>query len=1270
METWKWVIPVLCVMAEFASCGNDKAQANGYDAAWKDAWIQHARQVLGSGPKTSGFVLQIGDSITHDSAYSEWPRAGAGRTAEDSAFCAWAHASDFSSSPNDASNKNGFYLAVANTASGYRGMTASRGMTTREFINGDGNSGPAMPAESNPGTARSLVSNAVYTGNLNDETVASAFSDAQSAVLMLGTNDIYAGETAAQFAAHLGALMDLLESKNIICVISTIPPIYDTALNNRVLDYNTQIRALAQNRSLALIDFHAEILARRPGTSWNGTLMVANDVHPSVSAGGYNASSDAYADGGDSAAHRTGNACSNVGYLLRSWLTVQKLKDVRDLVINAIPAVRLSVSAASVNENAGSLTLNAVLEFASARTISVNVATSSGSASSGVDFQGINTTLTFSPGVTSKTVTIPVTNDTLDEASETFTLNLSNAVNATLGSPSAATITIQDDDPAPSVRFEGGLYVISESTANESLAVLLSAPSGLAVSVSYTTNAGTANGGDYSSRSGTLSFQPGETRKTIDVPILNDALDEDEESFSVSLTNPVHATMGSPATATVFIQDNDAEPAVSVEAPSYLFSEASGQAQMDLILNAPSGREVTSSFETAEGTAGPGDYVSQSGSVTFQPGETRKTVSIQLINDALNEENETFAIEVLSASHAVLGAATRTTVTITDNDPPPSVTFKTGASSISESGAAAVVEMVLNTASGRAVSVTCSASNGSAEADDYTGFSKTVTFPPGQTTQTIELALVNDVFDEGDETVELKLSNPQFATLGLVATHVVTIEDDDTARVQFSERDISVSEAAGTVNVQMKLSTISSSAIQATVSVTGGTAKGDADFTLSGPSVVFAPGETSKTVAVNVVNDPFREGNENLVLSLSGPAGTVFGANTTSQLTIVDDEAPVTVQFGAADFSCEESDGIAEIKVKLNGPSSLPVRVRVGSADDSAIAARDYETIGADLVFEPGEVEKNFQVRILDDILSELPEKLTLGLSHVEGASLGANSTATLTITDKDANRLPRVESAAAATPIRPYPREAVTFSVAASDVDEQALAYLWDFGDGTFEAGSNAQHAYSAPGRYEAWVTIGDSVATTLSRVTVNVRPLHVANPVNADDDSDGFSDELETSLGSDPLDAESFPAGKLNSAPMQSGKLKVSLNFKKPDSDTLAFSAVLSLPRNSVADQVLIDVGGVIQAVAPAVKTKGRAASGVTVRTNAASRTMALKMTVRGSLAARFADEGLTAAAALESQRKIQVTVRVIQGGQNFFFKKEFELKYTAKSGRGFTQ
>jgi lysophospholipase L1-like esterase len=143
----------------------------------------------------------------------------------------------------------------------------------------------------------------------------------QMAVFMLGTNDASAMRKPDAFEADFRKAVELMLGKAIIPIVSTIPP--HPNKNAPAGAYNEAIRKIAKEKSLPLIDYEKEILTRRPD-DWNGTLLNKNDVHPSAATGGATASSAPTAEN-----------LKKSGYLLRGWLSVQKIGEVKTKVLDA-----------------------------------------------------------------------------------------------------------------------------------------------------------------------------------------------------------------------------------------------------------------------------------------------------------------------------------------------------------------------------------------------------------------------------------------------------------------------------------------------------------------------------------------------------------------------------------------------------------------------------------------------------------------------------------------------------------------------------------------------------------------------------------------------------------------------------------------------------------------------------------------------------------------------------------------------------------------------
>jgi hypothetical protein len=227
----------------------------------------------------------------------------------------------------------------------------------------------------------------------------------------------------------------------------------------------------------------------------------------------------------------------------------------------AADAPSLAVSDAMVTEG-DSGTKNALftvsLSAASAGPVTVDYATADGSATAPDDYVATTGTLTFAPGELSKQVVVAVVGETLDEPHETYSLNLSNAVSATLADPRGAG-TVLDNDPQVSLSVDD--VSASEGSQSAVFTLSLSRESGKVVTVAYATGDGSAAApDDYASRSGTIIFLAGETSKTVPVGVVNDALVEPDETFTLALSSAVNATLSDGQGVATIVDDDAVSP--------------------------------------------------------------------------------------------------------------------------------------------------------------------------------------------------------------------------------------------------------------------------------------------------------------------------------------------------------------------------------------------------------------------------------------------------------------------------------------------------------------------------------------------------------------------------------------------------------------------------------------------------------------------------------------------------------------------------------------
>ena len=304
-----------------AQTGNTAARANSYDDAWQDGptgWVANAKAILTGGSQVPGLVLWIGDSLTRGSALGAWAQAGAGKTAEDQMITTWMNAG---ASPQSINSIDGFALATPYICSA-RSFTVGDGLGAWDFM------GSGMPPDTNPTTARQKLQNcSTYPNALNLTTILAAIPKAQFAipeVNLLASNP----EDLTDFRR----MLDLLIANRIVPVIITYTYRTDANFNLLVDRYNIALTQLAQSMKLPLIDLNAEMLARLPFSQWPGRFL-SDGVHYTNGGGGFTSTTSPYVSGGDPATHTTGAPLTYSGYGLKGWLGVQKMKEIKALVI-------------------------------------------------------------------------------------------------------------------------------------------------------------------------------------------------------------------------------------------------------------------------------------------------------------------------------------------------------------------------------------------------------------------------------------------------------------------------------------------------------------------------------------------------------------------------------------------------------------------------------------------------------------------------------------------------------------------------------------------------------------------------------------------------------------------------------------------------------------------------------------------------------------------------------------------------------------------------
>ncbi|HEX8250183.1 MAG TPA: Calx-beta domain-containing protein, partial [Pyrinomonadaceae bacterium] len=306
---------------------------------------------------------------------------------------------------------------------------------------------------------------------------------------------------------------------------------------------------------------------------------------------------------------------------------------------------------------------------------------------------------------------------------------------------------------------------------------------------------------------------------------------------------------------------------------------------------------------------------------------------------------------------------------------------------------------------------------------DYVSAEGVLAFAASETSKTFNVQLCSDALPKGDETINLTLAGPNGATLGTPSTAVLTITNVNAPLAgvfSLSAATYTVGEAGSTVAVTINRTGGTDGEVSVNYGFTDGTATGGnscaagIDYNNTGSTVTFAGGQSSQTVNVTICNDTAIEGSETFTVTLSGATGgATIGSPSSAVITITDDDVaqPGTLAFSSATYTVGESAGTATITVNRTGGSDGSVTVDFatvagGTATGGATCETgiDYVNTSGTLTFANGVTSQAFMVTICPDATPKANETINLMLSNATGgATIGAQNTAVLTITDDDA---------------------------------------------------------------------------------------------------------------------------------------------------------------------------------------------------------------------------------------------------------------------------
>lgn len=337
----------------------------------------------------------------------------------------------------------------------------------------------------------------------------------------------------------------------------------------------------------------------------------------------------------------------------------------------SVPYVGFALASSSVVESAGTAQIAVSLTAPATATTSIDYLTANGTATEPGDYTATAGTLSFAAGETVKYVSVPITDDSVLESTENFTVTLSNPVGLVPGSISTHTVTITDDD-SPTVSIVANDPSAAEGGDAGQFTLSRTGDTTNALAVTLTRSGTATNSTDYASIATAQTIPAGAASLVINVSPVQDTTNEGNETVILTVATGSGYVIGTPSSATVTIADDD-RSTLTLAASDANASETPGNpGQFTVTRTAPTTGTLTVNLTIAGTATNTTDYATVATTVAFAANEVSKTITITPVDDGLTEGPEDVTISLATGSYDI-GAQSFDNVTITDNDNPPTV---------------------------------------------------------------------------------------------------------------------------------------------------------------------------------------------------------------------------------------------------------------------------------------------------------------------------------------------------------------------------------------------------------------------------------------------------------------------------------------------------------------------------------------------------------------------------------------------------------------------
>jgi hypothetical protein len=633
------------------------------------------------------------------------------------------------------------------------------------------------------------------------------------------------------------------------------------------------------------------------------------------------------------------------------------------------------------------------------------------------DYVSVAGTLTFLPGQTTDTISVPIPYDAVNLGDKFFNLVIGATTNVFVGT-SVATCEILDDHILPGISvsdtsvFEGAGGASTYAVFN----LALSDASALPVTVAYATANGTAKAaeGDYVPISGTVTFDPGTTQQQVFVQVNGTQANEADEFFTLNLLNPVNGLIVGPQAAGFILNDQNTLSVNNVAVVDGVGPTAQATFTVTLTpgVPLPKGYPVTVNYSTADATALAGtDYVATHGTLTFAPGVTSQQVTVQVLANGLYKPNENFSLVLSNPTNALISQGTGVCTT-TAGVLPPKVSINNISQENGNTGTTSNFSftVTLSAAADVPVIVPYTTADGTAVAGtDYVGIPDAhfLTFPAGSTSQALTVVVDGHTGTlQNQLTFKVKLGTPVNATIGVGTGTGTILNEYPIPRVTIN--NVTAQEKAGTqvFNFTVTLSKKFAAAVTVQYATANGTGVAGVDYVATAGVLTFPANTTTGTISVTVNGQINPQADKTFFVNLTNPVNAIPGLsmqgvgtmrNTFSRLSIANPAAVVDGTSGLTNMVFT----VTLVKPPPGVAVTVAYSTANGPAVGGAVAGVNYAPVSGTLTFPAGATSETITVPLIGNPYNDITRTFTVTLGAATNALVqGGSGTATGTILD------------------------------------------------------------------------------------------------------------------------------------------------------------------------------------------------------------------------------------------------------------------------------